>query len=102
MLDPTGSVTELLGTELLALLRFSNRWHGAGAHSLSLANPSRSVDKLGLSTRVASITGSATGSVTELLGTEARTLLVKGSEHSSFICLLSSVIGVKCDYSLKK
>ena len=97
----TGSVTELLGTELLALLSFSNRWLGAGAHSLGLANPSRSVDKLRLSTRVAIITGSATDSVTELLGTEALTLLVKGSEHSSLICLLSSVIGVKCDYSLK-
>ena len=97
----TGSVTELLGTELLALLSFSNRWLGAGAHSLGLANPSRSVDKLRLSTRVAIFTGSATDSVTELLGTEALTLLVKGSEHSSLICLLSSVIGVKCDYSLR-
>ena len=59
----TGSVTELLGirTELLALLSFSNRWLGAGAHSLGLANPSRSVDKLRLSTRVAIITGSADG-----------------------------------------
>ena len=28
----TGSVTELLGTELPALLSFSNRWLGAGAH----------------------------------------------------------------------
>ena len=98
----TGSITELLATELLALLSFSNRWLGAGAHSLGLANSSRSVDKLRLSTRVAIITGSATDSVTELLGTEALTLLVKGSEHSSFICLLSSAIGVKCDYSLKK
>ena len=55
-----------------------------------------------IKTRVAIITGSATDSVTELLGTEALTLLVKGSEHSSFICLLPSAIGVKCDYSLEK
>ena len=97
----TGSVTELLGIELLALLSFSNRCLSAVAHSLGLANPSRSLDKLRLSTRVAIIAGSATDSITELLGTEALTILVKGSEHSSFICLLSSVIGVKCDYSLK-
>ena len=74
----TGSVTELLGTELLALLSFCNRWLGAGAHSLGLTIPSRSVGKLRLSTGVAIITGSATDSVTELLGTEALTLLVKG------------------------
>ena len=61
----TGSVTELLGTELLALLSFSNRWLGASAHSLGLANPSRSVDSLRLTTQVAIITGSATDSVTE-------------------------------------
>ena len=74
----TGSVTELLGTELLALLSFSNRWLGTGAHSLGLVNLSRSVDKPRLSTRVAIINGSAKDSVTELLGTEALTLLVKG------------------------
>ena len=55
-----------------------NRWLGAGAHGLGLANPSRSVDKLRLSTPVAIIIGSATNSVTDLLGTEALTLLVKG------------------------
>ena len=75
----TGSTTELLGTESHALLSFSNRWLGAGAHSLGLANPSRSLDKLRLSTQVAIITGSATDSITELLGTEALALLVKGS-----------------------
>ena len=32
--------------EALTLLSFSNRWLGAGAHSLGLANLSRSVDKL--------------------------------------------------------
>jgi hypothetical protein len=51
---------------------------------------------------MAIIVGFPTGSVTELLGTELLALLVKGFEHSSLICLLSSVIGVKCDYSLKK
>ena len=66
-----------------------------------MADPACSAAQSRLSTQIAIIAGSATGSVTELLGTEALTLLVKGSEHSSLICLLSSVIGVKCDYSLK-
>ena len=92
----------MLGTELLALVSFSNHWLGAGAHSLGLANPSHSVDKLRLSNRVAIITGSVTESIIEFLGAEALALLVKGSKHSFFICLLSSAIGVKCDYSLGK
>ena len=49
---------------------------------------------LRLFTRVAIITGSATGSITELLSTELLALLSFGSEHSSFICLLSSAIGL--------
>ena len=59
----TGSITELLATELLALLSFIEHWLRAGGLHLNLANPSWSVDKLRLSTHVVTIAGSATGSI---------------------------------------
>jgi hypothetical protein len=74
----TGSVTELLGAELLAIRSFSEHWLRAGGLCLNLANPSCSVDKLRLSTQIVTIAGSTTGSVTELLATELLALLVKG------------------------
>ena len=66
----TGSITELLSTEQNALLIFSERWLDAGVPCLGLPSPSRSVAKLRLSTQIAMIAGSTTGSITELLGTE--------------------------------
>ena len=51
--------SSISNTELLALLSFSKRWLGTGAHSLSLPDPSCSVDKLRLSTQVVKFVGSA-------------------------------------------
>jgi hypothetical protein len=76
----TGSITELLGTELLALLSFSEHSLCAGGLCLSLADPACSAAQSRLSTQIAIIAGSATGSVTELLGTELLALL-SFSEH---------------------
>ena len=86
----------------LALLSFSEHPRRAGGLRLSLANPSCSVDKIRLSTRIAIIAGSATGSIPELLATELLALLVQGREYSCFICLLSSAIEFKSNYSLEE
>jgi hypothetical protein len=59
----TGSITELLATELLALLSFIEHRLRPGGRHLDLANPSRSVDKPRLSTHVVTTVGSATGSI---------------------------------------
>ena len=55
----------------------SELWLDAGDPCLSLADPSRFVAKLRLSTRIAIIAGSTTGSITESLGAEENALLFK-------------------------
>ena len=58
----------------------SERWLDAGDPCLGLADPSRSVAQLRMSTRIAIIAGSTTGSITELVGIEEHALLIF-SEH---------------------
>ena len=54
---------------------FSERWVDAGGLCLGLADPACSAAQPRLSTRIAIIAGSATGSITELLGIELLALL---------------------------
>ena len=56
---------------------FNERWFDAGG-LLGLADPACSAAQSRLSTRIAIIAGSATGSITELLSIELLALLVKG------------------------
>ena len=55
----------------------SELWLDAGDPCLSLAEPSRFVAQLRVSTRIAIIAGSTTGSITESLGAEENALLFK-------------------------
>ena len=59
---------------------FNERWFDAGGLCLGVAGPACSAAQFRLSTRIAIITGSATGSITELLGAELLALL-SFSEH---------------------
>ena len=74
---------------------FSVRWVEVGALQLGLSIPLRFVAQSRLLNRAIGIPGLTTGSITELLGTEALALLVKGYQCSSFTCLFSIVIGFK-------
>ena len=58
----------------------SERWLDAGDPCLGLADSSRFLAQLRMSTRIAIIAGSTTGSITELVGTEEHALLIF-SEH---------------------
>ena len=57
---------------------FSVRWVEAGALQLGLSIPPRFVAQPRLLNRATGIPGLTTGAITELLGTEALALLVKG------------------------
>ena len=57
---------------------FNERWFDAGGLCLGLADPARFTAQSRLTTQIAIIAGSATGSITELLATELLALLVKG------------------------
>mgnify|MGYP001084314688 CR=1 FL=1 len=57
---------------------FIVRWVEAGALQLGLSIPPRFVAQPRLLNRVTGIPGLTTGAITELLGTEALALLVKG------------------------
>jgi hypothetical protein len=59
---------------------FNERWFDAGGLCLGLADPARSTAQSRLTTQIAIIAGSATGSVTELLGAELLAIL-SFSEH---------------------
>ena len=73
----TGSITELVGIEEHALLIFSEHLLDAGGPCLGFSNLTCAVAKLRLSTRIAIIAGSTTGSITESLGAEENALLFK-------------------------
>ena len=60
------------------LRTFSVRWVEAGALQLGLSIPPRFVAQPRLLNRATGIPGLTTGAITELLGTEALALLVKG------------------------
>ena len=75
----TGSITELVGIEEHALLIFSEHLLDAGGPypCLGFSNLTCAVAKLRMSTRIAIIAGSTTGSITESLGAEENALLFK-------------------------
>ena len=72
-----GSITELVSIEEHALLIFSEHLLDAGGPCLGLSSLACAVAQLGLSTRIAIIAGSTTGSITESLGAEENALLFK-------------------------
>ena len=59
---------------------FNERWFDAGGLCLGLADPACPAAQSRLTTQIAIIAGSATGSVTELLGAELLAIL-SFSEH---------------------
>ena len=73
----TGSITESVGIEEHALLTFSEHLLDAGGPCLGFSNSACSVAQLRMSTRIAIIAGSTTGSITESLGAEENALLFK-------------------------
>ena len=84
----------MLGAELPAILSFSGQWLRAGGLCLNLANLSCSVDKLRLSIQIVTIAGSATGSVTQLLGAELLAPLV--NQRVRMFCIHLSFINCDC------
>ena len=73
----TSPITELVGIEEHALLIFSEHLLDAGGLCLCFSNLACDVAKLRLSTWIAIIAGSTTGSITESLGAEENALLFK-------------------------
>ena len=80
----------------------SERWLDTGEPCLGSADPQCSGAQLRLSTQTAIIAGSTTSSITELLDTEGRALLIKVYKHSSSICLLSVAGLFECCQSSDK
>ena len=70
----------MVGIEEHALLIFSEHLLDAGGPCLGFSNSACSVAQLRMSTRIAIIAGSTTGSITELVGIEEHALLIF-SEH---------------------